>query len=360
MIPLVASSLISGGASLLGNLFGIGGQAYQYAQQKKLIDHQFNKNVEMWNKQNEYNSPSAQMERLQQAGLNPNLVYGNGAVGNTTSDAPQYGLADAPNYGAHLQNMFEPMTLRGQAIAQQIQESKSRQELNGVETVLKSLDKTLAEKTLDSRVKYMMQSNELKLQQYMADIALKENQVKVGNSMVDLNYQQMQVAKANEEFIKTHTWLVGYQSDMLAKQLSVFGVDFNSKMALRRSEISKNYAQSTQSSAIAKVHEIDYEFKKMTQHTRASQESSKSSIMDSQSRISSAMADPGYLSSIMSTEYWKSLTAGRQYQILCRYGMLQAGANYANSYRTAFGGGNSLIGDAYNVFGMDPLNFGLK
>lgn len=31
-------------------------------------------------KQNEYNSPASQMNRLQQAGLNPNLVYGGGNV----------------------------------------------------------------------------------------------------------------------------------------------------------------------------------------------------------------------------------------------------------------------------------------
>lgn len=33
-----------------------------------------------WHMQNEYNSPAAQMKRLQEAGLNPNLVYGNGAT----------------------------------------------------------------------------------------------------------------------------------------------------------------------------------------------------------------------------------------------------------------------------------------
>lgn len=32
-----------------------------------------------WSMQNEYNSPAAQMERLKAAGLNPHLVYGNGA-----------------------------------------------------------------------------------------------------------------------------------------------------------------------------------------------------------------------------------------------------------------------------------------
>lgn len=32
-----------------------------------------------WNMQNEYNSPTSQMARLREAGLNPNLVYGKGA-----------------------------------------------------------------------------------------------------------------------------------------------------------------------------------------------------------------------------------------------------------------------------------------
>ena len=32
-----------------------------------------------WARSNEYNSPLSQMQRLREAGLNPNLVYGNGA-----------------------------------------------------------------------------------------------------------------------------------------------------------------------------------------------------------------------------------------------------------------------------------------
>lgn len=32
-------------------------------------------NLELWNLQNEYNSPAAQMKRFQDAGLNPNLIY---------------------------------------------------------------------------------------------------------------------------------------------------------------------------------------------------------------------------------------------------------------------------------------------
>ena len=37
-----------------------------------------------WNMQNAYNSPEQQMQRLRDAGLNPNLVYGNGAEAMST------------------------------------------------------------------------------------------------------------------------------------------------------------------------------------------------------------------------------------------------------------------------------------
>lgn len=65
------------------NLFNV---AYDYITYKRNrkdreADYQQQKadNREMWNAQNQYNSPEQQMNRLRQAGLNPNLVYGKGA-----------------------------------------------------------------------------------------------------------------------------------------------------------------------------------------------------------------------------------------------------------------------------------------
>lgn len=48
-------------------------------------------NINFWNMQNEYNTPSAQMQRLKDAGLNPNLIYGTSptsAVGNAGAISP--------------------------------------------------------------------------------------------------------------------------------------------------------------------------------------------------------------------------------------------------------------------------------
>lgn len=56
-----------------------------------------------WHMQNAYNDPAAQMMRLKNAGLNPNLVYGNGVVGNSStgirSSQPTGYNAIAPDYG---------------------------------------------------------------------------------------------------------------------------------------------------------------------------------------------------------------------------------------------------------------------
>lgn len=89
MSALLTAGLLSGAGSVLGGLFGMGSQSSANTANMELAKYQFEKNKEMWDLQNVYNSPVKQMERLKAAGLNPNLVYGNGAVGNTTSGAPQ-------------------------------------------------------------------------------------------------------------------------------------------------------------------------------------------------------------------------------------------------------------------------------
>lgn len=56
---------------------------------RQLAQYEWNRNLEMWNLQNQYNSPAAQMQRFKQAGLNPNLIYGQGNAGNATT-LPRY------------------------------------------------------------------------------------------------------------------------------------------------------------------------------------------------------------------------------------------------------------------------------
>ena len=82
------AAIVGAGISAAG---GLGSTFVGQAKNMRLAKYQFNKNMEAWQMQNAYNTPAAQMQRLEEAGLNPNLVYGNQSVtGNTTSNVPQY------------------------------------------------------------------------------------------------------------------------------------------------------------------------------------------------------------------------------------------------------------------------------
>lgn len=103
-------SIISGGASLLGGLINAGSTSAtnqsQLSYSKEMYEKQRADALADWKMQNEYNSPSAQMMRFKEAGLNPNLIYGqmtnSPAVRSSTSQsynptAPQLDLGSTAN-----------------------------------------------------------------------------------------------------------------------------------------------------------------------------------------------------------------------------------------------------------------------
>lgn len=92
-LPSIGSSIGSAAAgsaigSIVNGLFGFANSALNYHYQKKMAAYQNELNLKNWRMQNEYNSPSAQMQRFMEAGLNPNLIYGQGTNGNASS-APE-------------------------------------------------------------------------------------------------------------------------------------------------------------------------------------------------------------------------------------------------------------------------------
>lgn len=81
---------------------------------KDMAKYQYEKNLEQWYRENEYNSPDQQMRRLRNAGLNPNLVYGNGSVsGNTTTSGPRYQAPD-------IEYNYEPFQMQADGIMKAI------------------------------------------------------------------------------------------------------------------------------------------------------------------------------------------------------------------------------------------------
>ena len=96
MDPLLGSALISGASSLLGGLFGSGAQSsanrtnLQIARETNQMQYQMFQeqnafNERMYNQMQQYNTPAAQMQRYQEAGINPYIAAGNVQSGNAQS-----------------------------------------------------------------------------------------------------------------------------------------------------------------------------------------------------------------------------------------------------------------------------------
>lgn len=91
---------VTGGlAGAVGSLFGLGPEAASNAMtkadQKELMKYQYDLNMQGVENQRAYDSPEAQMKRLESAGLNPHLVYGSGSVVGNTSSTPSASLSQA-------------------------------------------------------------------------------------------------------------------------------------------------------------------------------------------------------------------------------------------------------------------------
>ena len=96
MDPILGSALISGASSLLGGLFGSGAQSsanrtnLQIARETNQMQYQMFQeqnafNERMYNQMQQYNTPAAQMQRYQEAGINPYIAAGNVQSGNAQS-----------------------------------------------------------------------------------------------------------------------------------------------------------------------------------------------------------------------------------------------------------------------------------
>lgn len=117
--PYVIGSAIGAGTSLLGDIFNLFGSSKANREQRdyntSIINQQRQWALEDIKNQNQYNSPVEQMNRLKQAGLNPNMVYGTGVTGSTGQQTSQPRPTSAPGYAP--MNIFASFANLGTQLA---------------------------------------------------------------------------------------------------------------------------------------------------------------------------------------------------------------------------------------------------
>lgn len=182
------------------------------------MDKQQALNLEAWNMQNAYNTPKAQMERLELAGLNPRLIYGSGAGGGQS--APMM-VPDAPVReavgGPKIPDMFQYFQVRQmdaqfKATMQNIQNMRTSESLNQVRTALENM-KLFRENLRAKNYKDLAQA-ELDSAKF---VALRQGEL-----------------FANE---KTKGHLMDQLSEVRGKQMT--GIDLDNAFKVHRNELAK-------------------------------------------------------------------------------------------------------------------------
>lgn len=165
---------INAASSAIGGVIGLAGAALQHKYNKDLAQFQYDKNLEMWEKQNTYNSPIEQRKRLEEAGLNPALMYGNGSVSTgNASQMPQY-----QQMGVDLSsNMLSAMQMAQMAAN------------------IRNTNADTEGKKIDNKTKDEM--NRAIIDNYLKDLDVKDSQINI--NVKTLSKMDVDISKANKE-----------------------------------------------------------------------------------------------------------------------------------------------------------------
>lgn len=215
---LVAPALIAGAGSLIGGLFGGAGSAkaakyqLQAARETNQMNYQIAQennafNLRMWEKQNAYNSPVEQRRRLEQAGLNPNLMMNGGSAGTaeTAPTADTSGVQQVPDIGSTIASGYQQF---GNSLSNAASQIAGMVYNNGLQQA--NVNKAQAEAQSASQdARYKELQNQFAASQFLADLRVKEYQGLIAKSDYEYLRDSMQDRLDSVRFQNT---LIGSQS----------------------------------------------------------------------------------------------------------------------------------------------------
>lgn len=232
------SSAMSAGSSALGGLFGWIGQKKQRKYEREMYERQLADNRQNWELENFYNSPEQQMKRLKEAGLNPNLVYGNGADaqgGQITGANPN--VSDQSKFlqpasdqlsklsSSAINQMYDLRQRDAQLdlTREQVQTQNTIQELNAVTAGLKSIAQQsdqmkldIGRETYDTTIKMANAALQAKLQ----EILQSQETTRTQQTQQSLNRQNERTSKSQQMLNELEQELIklGYNKGDSAQQ----------------------------------------------------------------------------------------------------------------------------------------------
>lgn len=222
-----------GGGDIFSSLINLGGAIYssEVSRQntkktiqanKEQAQYAYSKDLEMWNRQNQYNDPMSQMQRLKDAGLNPNLMYGSGSGGGgQASQMPKY---NAPT----LQYDYRPIDIAG--VLSQYQDFRMKQaQIDNVKAQEENVRaRTISESSRNTLLDVQGRSQEAELQheQYIRpyQAAIVGNQARGSEAQLQQEWQRLQLM--NQEELQKNLSMT-----YMKKQMSLMDIEGEKKQA---------------------------------------------------------------------------------------------------------------------------------
>lgn len=257
MGPLVLP-LIAAGASLAGSAINAGSQSAtnqsQLSYSREMYDKQRADALADWNRQNEYNSPAAQMTRFKEAGLNPNLIYGqqtqspvvrSSSVEGYSPRAPQVDLGNAAAMGLQGLSTFQDTQLKNvqtDLVKEQIKNASTDNLLKQLDAAKKNAESPFWQDIAKTSADALRIQNEQRLQdlQFGKDynpIRLEVGQYQLNNLIKDLDVKAQAMNLSKSQQLNYQQLTRNLKSEGVSKQLDVelkkAGLTWNDPLVMR-------------------------------------------------------------------------------------------------------------------------------
>lgn len=245
--PLIGNALISAGSQIVGGLLGSFGQSSANQTNIQLQQMQNEFNERMWRQNNEYNDPSAQMERLTKAGISPTLAAQTIQGGN--SNAPAQGVAPP-----QLQNTLAPLgdsishigdsLINAYAVDSQAQLNKIRGENETKQTLADIVLKGKKAGLLTSQKTYQDIINSFQTERSALENKQIRQNIRKNTAEIVQLYALAKKNQSEAEFTRANKKYIQLQTDLLPEltQAQIYNLRLNAAAAWQNAVVNANLA----------------------------------------------------------------------------------------------------------------------
>lgn len=288
----------------------IAAEKRQFDYNKDLQDYVYRQNLDQWNRENQYNSPLAQMQRFSAAGLNANLVYNNQSL---SASSPEMSIGDV---GTGTPSNASPLDIDGISIDPAIMQrliNETRLADANVENIQADTDKkkeeteNVSEDTRGKKIEndfrsdinpIYLEKESKELDKIAQQVRLIDAQVKNTNldsalkryeqqlKELDLQIRRVDASHADELMAlrlkkeNAQISFVNHQIALVAKQIASYDDELKARLALSAAET-------------------------LSQTAFANLSDSRTSYQDYVNKMNEILLDP--TSSTSASDYWSAL-----------------------------------------------------